>query len=190
MSSFQTPTEPRRQNRRRGAVTIEASLILPLFLFFWFGIIDLGIAFFMREAVMQQVRAAARYAVVNDYDTTKIAQVLLHNDPNSALGGARLVQPSSPYHQHPVSSGRLSPRTDAWWSPSEITSGSTSRRSSRAGTWAGRLPSACRWKISPPEGRLAAANATRGGRRFYLRGVRGVAGRSPATRRFGSNGSL
>jgi Flp pilus assembly protein TadG len=87
MSPFQTKSEPRGRNRRRGAVAIEASLILPLFLIFWFGIIDLGIAFFMREAIVRQVHAAARYAVVNDYDVTKIAQVLLHNDPNSTLGG-------------------------------------------------------------------------------------------------------
>ncbi len=87
MSSFQTKTEPCGRNRRRGAATIEASLILPLFLIFWFGIIDLGIAFFMREAIVRQVHAAARYAVVNDYDTTKIAQVLLHDNPNSTVGG-------------------------------------------------------------------------------------------------------
>ena len=87
MSPFQTQSEPRRRNRRRGAVGIEASLILPLFLLFWFGIIDLGIALFMRETIVQQVHMAARYAVLNDYDATKIAQVLLHNDPNSALGG-------------------------------------------------------------------------------------------------------
>ena len=87
MSRFQTKSEPRRRNPRRGAVTIEASLILPLFLIFWFGIIDLGISFFVRGAVMEQVRSAARYAIVNDYDVTKIANVLLHNNPNSALGG-------------------------------------------------------------------------------------------------------
>ena len=87
MSRFQTKSEPRGRNRRRGAVTIEASLILPLFLIFWFGIIDLGIAFFIREAIVRQVHAAARYAIVNDYDVTKIANVLLHNDPNSTSGG-------------------------------------------------------------------------------------------------------
>jgi hypothetical protein len=87
MNRLQTKSEPRRRNRRRGAVTIEASLILPLFLIFWFGIIDLGIAFFIREAIVHQVHAAARYAVVNDYDVTKIANVLLHNDPNSTSGG-------------------------------------------------------------------------------------------------------
>jgi hypothetical protein len=86
MSPVQTKSEPRGRNRRRGAVTIEASLILPLFLIFWFGIIDLGIAFFMRETVVHQVRAAARYAVVNTWDEAKIKQVLRHNDPNSTRG--------------------------------------------------------------------------------------------------------
>ena len=86
MSPVQTRSEPRGRNRRRGAVTIEATLILPLFLIFWFGIIDLGIAFFMRETIVQQVRAAARYAIVNNWDETKIKQVLLHNDPNSTRG--------------------------------------------------------------------------------------------------------
>jgi hypothetical protein len=88
MSPLQTKSEPRGQSRRRGAATIEASLILPLFLVFWFGIIDLGIAFFMREAIVRQVHSAARYAIVNDYDVTKIANVLLHDNPNSTLGGA------------------------------------------------------------------------------------------------------
>ena len=47
----------------------------------------MGIAFFIREAIVHQVHAAARYAIVNDYDVTKIANVLLHNNPNSAAGG-------------------------------------------------------------------------------------------------------
>ncbi len=47
----------------------------------------MGIAFFTREAIVRQVHSAARYAVVSDYDATKIAQVLLHNNPNSTLGG-------------------------------------------------------------------------------------------------------
>lgn len=87
MIRLQTESDPRGRNRRRGAATIEASLILPLFLIFWFGIIDLGIAFFIREAIVRQVQAAARYAIVNDYDVTKIANVLLHNNPNSSSGG-------------------------------------------------------------------------------------------------------
>ena len=87
MSRLQTESDPCGRNRRRGAATIEASLILPLFLIFWFGIIDLGIAFFIREAIVRQVQAAARYAIVNDYDVTKIANVLLHNNPNSSSGG-------------------------------------------------------------------------------------------------------
>jgi hypothetical protein len=86
MSPVQTRSEPRGRNRRRGAVIIEATLILPLFLIFWFGIIDLGIAFFMRETVVHQVREAARYAVVNDWDEAKITSVLLHGDPNSTRG--------------------------------------------------------------------------------------------------------
>lgn len=86
MSRLQTKSDHRGRNRRRGAVTIEASLILPLFLIFWFGIIDLGIAFFIREAVVHQVHAAARYAVLNDYDTTKITNMLLRNNPNSSSG--------------------------------------------------------------------------------------------------------
>lgn len=86
MSRLQTKSDHRGRNRRRGAVTIEASLILPLFLIFWFGIIDMGIAFFIREAVVHQVHAAARYAIVNDYDETKITNVLLRNNPNSSTG--------------------------------------------------------------------------------------------------------
>jgi Flp pilus assembly protein TadG len=75
-----------RRARRRGAAILETAFILPLFLMFWFGIVDWGIAFFMQETMVHRANAALRWAVVNDYDVAKIKNVLLHDDPNSTLG--------------------------------------------------------------------------------------------------------
>lgn len=81
------PIPEHRAARRRGAAMMEAALILPLFLIFWFGIVDWGIAFFMQETIVHRANAAVRWAIVNDYDAAKIRNVLLHDDPNSSLGG-------------------------------------------------------------------------------------------------------
>ena len=83
-----SPQDRVGRGRRRGATTMEATLLLPLFLIFWFGIIDWGLALFVHETVVQRLNAAGRWAIVNSYDTSKITKVLLHGDPNSALGGS------------------------------------------------------------------------------------------------------
>lgn len=88
MSVSPTSGERVGRRRRRGAAMMEATLLLPLFLIFWFGIVDWGLAFFVHETVVQRINAAARWAVVNDYDAAKIKNVLLHGDPNSTLGGS------------------------------------------------------------------------------------------------------
>jgi Flp pilus assembly protein TadG len=74
--------------RQAGAAVIETSLLLPLFLAFWFGIIDWGLAFFVHETVVHQTQKAARWASLNNYDATKIRNVLLYNDPTINRGGA------------------------------------------------------------------------------------------------------
>lgn len=77
---------------RRGAVVIEATLTLMLFLIFVFSLFDFGYVTFFHHTLMQQARAAARYGVVIDPSTpenqTRIKNVLLFNDPDHAGGDA------------------------------------------------------------------------------------------------------
>jgi Flp pilus assembly protein TadG len=74
----------RKGHGRRGAALVESSLLLPLFLIFWFGIVDWGLAFFAHQTVIYRVTDAARWAVVNDYDPVKIKAKLLYDNPASS----------------------------------------------------------------------------------------------------------
>jgi hypothetical protein len=76
----------RPRDRRRGSAVVETALVLPLFLAFWFGIIDWGITFFVHETVVHRANVAARWAAVHTYDADKIKNVLLHDNPTSTLG--------------------------------------------------------------------------------------------------------
>ena len=86
------------RSRRRGAAMLETALILPLFLIFWFGIADWGIAFWIHETVVHRANAAVRWQVVNTMctawnadnscstvDDTKIKNVFLYGDPNGSI---------------------------------------------------------------------------------------------------------
>lgn len=77
-----------RLERRKGAELVEAALILPLFLIFWFGIVDWSIAFFVHQTVAYRTNSAIRWAVTNDYDPTKIRAMVLYGNPNSTAAGA------------------------------------------------------------------------------------------------------
>jgi Flp pilus assembly protein TadG len=55
---FTTP----RSRREKGNVTIEMAFILPLFLFFMGGIIDLGLLFFEKHVITNAAREGARAA--------------------------------------------------------------------------------------------------------------------------------
>jgi hypothetical protein len=77
-----------RNRRRRGAAVVEAALLLPLFLTFWFGIADWGIAFWVHETIVQRANAAVRWGVVNSYDEAKIRNVFLYGDPAASGNGS------------------------------------------------------------------------------------------------------
>lgn len=86
-----------RPKRPRGAVQVETALILPLFLIFWFGIVDWGIAFWIHQTTVYRANAAVRWQVVNtlctswdaakktclQWDDTRIKKMFLYGDPNS-----------------------------------------------------------------------------------------------------------
>jgi hypothetical protein len=78
----------KKHQRERGAALMETTLILPIFLMFWFGIVDWGIAFFAHQTVVYNTNAAARWAVVNDFDAAKIAAMVMYQDPNSTSTSA------------------------------------------------------------------------------------------------------
>ena len=57
------PTRPRRW--RRGATLVEAAIILAVFLSLVLGLLDLGVAVFMQQAICQVARLGARQAIVH-----------------------------------------------------------------------------------------------------------------------------
>ncbi len=86
---------PRRKNRR-GAAIVEATLLLPLFLIFWFGIIDWGIAFWIHETVVHRANSAVRWAVVNDFDIAKAKSKFLYDDPSASGDGSAWFSLTNP----------------------------------------------------------------------------------------------
>ena len=68
-------TDP-RSRRERGNVTIEMAFILPLFLFFMGGIIDLGLLFMEKHVITNATREGARAAAkAVDTGTAVSAQI-------------------------------------------------------------------------------------------------------------------
>jgi len=55
----------RSRRRRRGAVTVEAALVLPICLFFLFGIFEYGRYVMFVQIMTNAAREAARYAVTH-----------------------------------------------------------------------------------------------------------------------------
>ncbi|WP_406698671.1 TadE family protein [Singulisphaera sp. Ch08] len=56
--------------RRRGAVLVEASIVLPIFLMMLFGIFEYSRFAMMKNLMDHAAREGARYAVVHAYDKT------------------------------------------------------------------------------------------------------------------------
>jgi Flp pilus assembly protein TadG len=54
-----------RRVNRRGAVTLEAAIVIPIFLLIVLGMIDLGIGVFRQATLSQAARVAARKAAVH-----------------------------------------------------------------------------------------------------------------------------
>ena len=56
--------------RRRGAVTVEAALVLPMFLMFLFGIMEYGRYVMMLQVLTNAAREGARYAQIHTSQVT------------------------------------------------------------------------------------------------------------------------
>ncbi len=73
--------------RERGSTLIEGALILLVFLSSLLGVIDLGQVLFFHLMLADRVRAGARFAIVNNYDTAAIANMVVYNSITAPGGG-------------------------------------------------------------------------------------------------------
>jgi len=79
-------SSPLHNRTRRGSAFVEGALVLTIVLFTLIGIIDLGQILLTQQALVERVRAGARYAVVHTFDETNIKNVVLYN---SATAGSK-----------------------------------------------------------------------------------------------------
>ncbi len=57
-----------KTRQRRGAVIVEAALVMLLALMILIGILDFGQVLLLHQGLVERVRAGARYGVVHDWD--------------------------------------------------------------------------------------------------------------------------
>lgn len=84
-----------RQAERRGAAIVEATLLLPLFLIFWFGIVDWGITFWVHQSIVHQANTAARWAIVNAWDETAIKNLVAYGQTTGTGPGMFGIDPAT-----------------------------------------------------------------------------------------------
>jgi len=77
----------RPNSNRRGAVLIEATLVVMTFLVMCIGILDLGQFLYRQESLAERVRAVSRTAVVRNYTTNQVVNAIVYNDPASTSTG-------------------------------------------------------------------------------------------------------
>jgi hypothetical protein len=82
---------------RRGAAMVEAVLIMPLFLMFWFGIVDWGITFWTHQSLVFAANEAARWGVVHGYDPVAMSNLVVYGTTSPSTGqGMRFgINPSN-----------------------------------------------------------------------------------------------
>jgi hypothetical protein len=84
------PVSARRSKHQRGNALLEAGLIFIVGSVLLFGIFDLAQMLFIHQAVVNQIRAAARWAAVNTYDAGKITNMVLYGTPTAGTPGTEL----------------------------------------------------------------------------------------------------
>lgn len=70
----------------RGSALIEASLVLLVFAVTLLEILDIGQFMFFQAMLMDRARAGARYAQVNTFNSTNIANVVVYNNATGGSG--------------------------------------------------------------------------------------------------------
>ena len=79
-----------RRRARRGSAFVEGALILTIVLFTLIGIVDVGQVLLTHQALVERLRAGARWAVVNAYSEGGIRNVVIYNTP-SPVDGAKPI---------------------------------------------------------------------------------------------------
>lgn len=67
---------------KRGNALVEAALIVPITLYSLFSILDVGLLLMRQQGFVERLRAACRFAVVEQYDEARIRNVVLYNEPD------------------------------------------------------------------------------------------------------------
>jgi Flp pilus assembly protein TadG len=80
-----TDVVARASRNRRGQALAEFALVLPMVLLFMAGIIEMGRAWNIKQAVTDAAREGARYTVVKDDAITSLAQVQAKIEERLAL---------------------------------------------------------------------------------------------------------
>jgi len=84
-----------RRKDQRGAAAVEFALVLPIFIFLVFGIIQYGFYFWTAETANSAAREAARRVVVGDcWDSTKMTNFVKKQAPK-ATTASRSATPST-----------------------------------------------------------------------------------------------
>ena len=83
----------RSLKNQRGQSLIESALVMLVFLPLLMGIMDVGQFLYFHQALSERARTAARWGAVHPFDSIKIANVAIYNDPAGPSHGASAVLP-------------------------------------------------------------------------------------------------
>jgi Flp pilus assembly protein TadG len=76
-----------RPRTQRGQAMVETALILMLLLGMILFIMDMGRVLLMEQFVTERAREGARYAVVNNWDSTAVANYVVYGSSTAPNGG-------------------------------------------------------------------------------------------------------
>lgn len=77
MNNKRTQILARRRRREGGSTLVESSLVLVTAAILMIGLMNVSILLFLQSSVVERMRAAARYGVIN-YDPVKIENTVLY----------------------------------------------------------------------------------------------------------------
>ena len=83
-----------KHRARKGATIVESSLVLGLTLFTIMGLIELAIALFFYQGVIERARAGVRWAVVNGYDETQFRNIVVYGNAAGSGGSVLGLDPA------------------------------------------------------------------------------------------------
>ena len=85
-----------KRRREDGAAAVEFALVLPIFVFLLFGVIQFGFYFWTAETANSAAREAARRVVVGDcWDSTKMTNYVKSQAPQASTATKSVGDPST-----------------------------------------------------------------------------------------------